>query len=158
MAETKNWTILEGGLDRDDVRELLTYHFSEMRAGSPPDACHVLEVDRLADPSIRLFSLRDDSGDLLGVGALQRIGEEHGELKSMRTAPEALGLGVGRAMLHELMETARAMGLTRLSLETGNSALFDAANRLYTSAGFERCDPFGSYSATPFTHFYTREI
>ena len=158
MAQASDWTFCEGELEHIDVRELLALHFSEMRAGSPPEACHVLEVDKLADPDIRLFSLRDESGSLLGVGALQRIGEHHGELKSMRTAPKALGRGVGRALLDQLTKVARSMGMNRLSLETGNTDLFDAANRLYTNAGFVRCDPFGSYSRTPFTYFYTREI
>ena len=48
--------------------------------------------------------------------------------------------------------------MTRLSLETGNSPLFAAANRLYEAFGFTRCGPFGGYPDTPFTHFYTRQI
>ena len=76
----------------------------------------------------------------------------------MRTAPAALGLGVGGALLAHLTATARATGLTRLSLETGNSLLFAAANRLYLRDGFAPCGPFGGYPATPFTLFYTREI
>ena len=76
----------------------------------------------------------------------------------MRSAPAALGRGVGGALLAHLVSTARAMGLTRLSLETGNSPLFAAANRLYRRDGFEPCGPFAGYSDTPFTLFYTREI
>ena len=40
--------------------------------------------------------------------------------------------------------------MTRLSLETGDSALFAAANRLYQREGFERCGPFGGYRAERF--------
>ena len=76
----------------------------------------------------------------------------------MRTHPEALGQGVGRAMLQRLIDLAGAAGMTKLSLETGNSTFFAAANRLYESAGFVRCGPFGDYPDTPFTHFYTRAI
>ena len=153
-----DWTIEEGGLDRADVRDLLDVHFFEMRADSPPEACHVLPADGLNGPGIRFFSLRDGVGSLLGVGALKTIEPGHGEVKSMRTAPGALGLGVGRTILAHLTATARAMGLSRLSLETGNSPLFAAANRLYVTDGFDRCGPFGNYPDTPFTHFYTREI
>lgn len=153
-----DWTIEEGGLDRADVRDLLDVHFFEMRADSPPEACHVLPTDDLSGPDIRFFSLRDGVGSLLGVGALKTIGSGHGEVKSMRTAPAALGLGVGRTILAHLTATARAMGLSRLSLETGNSPLFAAANRLYVTDGFDRCGPFGNYPDTPFTHFYTRKI
>ena len=54
-----DWTFAEGELDRDDVRALLAQHFAEMRAGSPPSACHVLPVDGLRDPAIRFFTLRE---------------------------------------------------------------------------------------------------
>ena len=152
------WIFSEGELDRDDVRVLLGLHFAEMRADSPPEACHVLPIDALRDPAIRFFSLRDADGTLLGVGALKTLEPGHVEIKSMRTAPTALGLGVGGTLLAHLVATARAMGLTRLSLETGNSPLFAAANRLYQRDGFRPCGPFGDYSDTPFTLFYTREI
>ena len=153
-----SWAVHEGELDRDDVRALLAHHVAEMNAGSPPSACHVLAADALADPAIRLFTLREGDGVLLGCGALKTLAPDHGELKSMRTAPAALGRRVGSAMLDHLIATARAAGMTRLSLETGNAPLFAAANRLYQRDGFARCDPFGGYRETDFTLFYAREI
>ncbi len=153
-----SWHFHEGELDRDDVRALLAHHVAEMNSGSPPSACHVLAAGALADPAIRFFTLRDRDGALLGVGALRSLDPGHGELKSMRTAPAALGRGVGSAMLAHLIATAKATGMTRLSLETGNSPLFAAANRLYKREGFVRCRPFGGYRATPFTLFYSRDI
>lgn len=153
-----DWTIHEGELDRDDVQGLLEQHVAEMNAGSPPSACHVLAADALKDPAIRFFTMRDDAGRLLGCGALKRLADDHGEIKSMRTADAALGLGVGSRILDHLTATARAAGMVRLSLETGNTAQFAAANRLYEREGYARCGPFGDYAATPFTHFYTREI
>jgi putative acetyltransferase len=152
-----NWRFFEGELDRDDVRALLAQHFAEMRAGSPPAACHALPIDGLKAAEIRFFTLRE-KGALLGCGALKRLGPRHGEVKSMRTADAALGRGVGRAMLDHLVEIARSEGMTRLSLETGSTEQFAAANRLYEREGFERCGPFGSYSNTPFTRFFSREI
>lgn len=158
MACDQTWTVNEGELGHQDVRELLALHFAEMRADSPPEACHVLPIEQLGDPAIRFFSLRDEARTLLGVGAIKTLEPGHGEIKSMRTAPAALGLGIGGTLLAHLVATARAMGLTRLSLETGNSPLFAAANRLYRRDGFEPCGPFGDYADTPFTLFYTREI
>ncbi len=150
--------IEEGGLDDDDVEALLAQHFAEMRADSPPEACHVLPAQSLRSPKIRFFTARDSAGGLLGVGALQLLEPGHGEIKSMRTAQAALGRGVGRAILYHLLAEARDAGMTKVSLETGNSALFDAANRLYLGSGFTRCEPFGCYKPTPFTHFYSRSI
>ena len=111
----------EGELDADDVRALLGIHFVEMRAASPPAACHVLQIDDLRDPALRFFTLRDESNTLLGIGTLKTLAPDHGEIKSMRTAPTALGQGVGSRILAHLTATARASGMTRLSLETGNT-------------------------------------
>ena len=153
-----SWTFHEGELDRADVRALLAQHFVEMRAGSPPSACHVLTADALKDRAIRFFTVRDEAGKLLGCGALKRLSADHGEIKSMRTADTALGRGVGSALLDHLTAFARATGIKRLSLETGSGDLFAAANRLYERAGFERCGPFGDYRTTPFTRFLTKSL
>lgn len=152
-----NWQFLEGELDREDVRTLLAQHFAEMRGGSPPDACHVLPIDGLKDPNIRFFTVRED-GNLLGCGALKRLEPGHGEVKSMRTADAALGRGVGKAMLDYLTAAARLEGMSRLSLETGSSDQFAAANRLYEKEEFARTGPFGDYSDTPSTRFFSKEI
>ena len=152
-----SWRFFEGELDREDVRNLLHQHFSEMRAGSPPDACHVLPIDGLRAPEIRFFSLREE-GRLLGCGALKRLEPGHGEIKSMRTADAALGRGIGKALLDHIVASASAEGISRLSLETGSTEQFAAALRLYEREGFEPCEPFGGYANTPFTRFFTKEI
>ena len=128
-----------------------------MRAGSPPEACHVLPIDGLKSPDIRFFTVRED-GVLLGCGALKRLAPGQGEIKSMRTASAALGRGVGKAILDHLVATARDEGMIRLSLETGSTEQFAAANRLYDKEGFERTGPFGDYQDTAWTRFFTREI
>lgn len=152
-----NWQFFEGELDHDDVRALLGQHFAEMRAGSPPEACHVLPINGLKEAGIRFFTVRED-GELLGCGALKRLEPGHGEVKSMRTANAALGRGVGKAMLNHLVAIAKDDGMTRLSLETGSTGQFAAANRLYENHGFERTGPFGDYADTAWTRFFTREI
>lgn len=151
------WEFHEGELARDDVRALLGQHFAEMRAGSPPEACHVLPVDGLKDPAIRFFTIREN-GDLLGCGALKRLEPGHGEIKSMRTANAALGRGIGKALLDHIVAAARAERLSRLSLETGSTEQFAAALRLYEREGFEPGKPFAGYADTPFTRFYTKAI
>lgn len=151
------WEIHEGELDRGDVLDLLDQHFAEMRAGSPPEACHVLPVDGLKSPEIRFFTLREN-GKLLGCGALKRIGPGHGEIKSMRTADSALGRGVGKALLDRIVKAAKSEGVSRVSLETGSTEQFVAALRLYEKEGFKSCGPFGNYRETPFTRFFTRDL
>jgi putative acetyltransferase len=151
------WTFHEGELDSDDVRALLALHFASMRSHSPPDACHVLAIDRLRSPDLTLWSLRED-GRLLGIGALKEQAPDHGEIKSMRTARDALGRGVGTAILERILNEARRRGYKRLSLETGSTEPFAAALRLYEREGFVPCGAFGGYAETPFTRFFTREL
>ena len=150
-------TFHTGDLDSADVQALLDFHFKQMCETSPPDACHVLPADGLRDPSVTFWSARE-SGELLGVGALKQLAPGHGEIKSMRTAPAALGRGIGRALLNHIVAEARSCGYTRLSLETGSTQPFAAALRLYASEGFLPCSPFGDYQETPFTRFFTREL
>jgi putative acetyltransferase len=127
-----------------DVRALLDRHLGFARTHSPPEDVYALDGERLAADDIDFFGVRD--GDrLLGVGALRRLDSEHAEVKSMHTAHEARGRGVGRLMLEHLLAVARERGCRRVSLETGTMAAFAPARALYVSAGFRPCPPFGSY-------------
>ncbi|MEO5640492.1 MAG: GNAT family N-acetyltransferase [Sphingomicrobium sp.] len=148
----------EDELDHPDVVALLDLHVAALRVNSPPEACHVLPAAALKDSASRFFSARDEDGTLMGFGALKTLRHDHGELKSMRTMPGALGRGVGGALLAHLVEQARAAGMTRLSLETGSSTAFAAALHLYRRDGFVVCGPFGDYRPTAFTRFFTRAI
>jgi putative acetyltransferase len=152
-----NWTFHEGDLDGSDVKDLLELHVQAMNASSPPEYCHVLASDALRDSAITFWSVREN-GKLLGFGALKEIEPGHGEIKSMRTAPEALGRGVGGAMLAHIVAQARSRGYRRLSLETGSTPEFTAALRLYERDGFVPCGPFGGYPTSDFTRFFTREL
>jgi putative acetyltransferase len=131
-----------------DVRALLATHLTFSHQHSPPEDVHALDVDRLRDPAVTFFSYRE-GGRLLAVGALRRLDDEHAEVKSMHTASEARGRGIGRALLAHLVAEARARGYRRLSLETGTMAAFAPARALYASAGFVPCEPFGSYFHSP---------
>jgi putative acetyltransferase len=132
----------------EDVRQLLERHLAFANTHSPPEDVHALDVDGLVDPALTLFSYRVD-GEVLGVGALKQLDASHAELKSMHTAHEARGRGVGRAMLVHLIGVARERGFRRLSLETGTPAAFAPARSLYASEGFAPCEPFGEYWLSP---------
>lgn len=127
-----------------DVRALLELHLAFAHEHSPPEDVHALDVDGLRDPAVTFYSYRV-AGRLLAIGALRQLDAEHAEVKSMHTAREARGRGIGRAMLAHLVAEARARGCRRLSLETGTMAAFEPARALYTAAGFVPCEPFGSY-------------
>ncbi|MFP5359807.1 MAG: GNAT family N-acetyltransferase [Actinomycetes bacterium] len=138
-----------------DVAALLGEHLADMHASSPACSVHALDVERLRAPGVTFVAARGDDGALLGVGALSRLSPDHAEIKSMRTAAARRGAGVGRAVLDHLVAIARHEGLTRVSLETGTTAAFFAAHRLYERAGFERCAPFAHYTVDPHSRYYT---
>ncbi len=117
----------------------------------------MMEPDTLIENDVSLFAARDGEA-LLGVGALAVIAPGHGELKSMHTAQEARGRGVGRVVLAALLEHAAALNLTQVSLETGSATLFAPARALYVAHGFEFCAPFGGYVEDPLSVFMTRKI
>ncbi|MGH3409185.1 MAG: GNAT family N-acetyltransferase [Streptosporangiaceae bacterium] len=137
-----------------DVRALLEQHLALMRATSPPQDVHALDLDGLLDPAVTFFSFRRD-GDLLAVGAIKQLDDGHAELKSMHTARAARGRGVARALVEHLVGVARARGCGRVSLETGTQDAFAPARALYAGAGFRPCGPFGSYRPSPSSTFMT---
>ncbi|WP_245708245.1 GNAT family N-acetyltransferase [Sphingomonas palmae] len=88
------------------------------------------------------------------MGALKRLDDAAGEVKSMRSTPEARGRGAGHAILRAIMAEAREQGLRTLYLETGTTRAYDAAARLYTRVGFVPCDAFADYQPSPHNRFF----
>ncbi|MGC4077316.1 MAG: GNAT family N-acetyltransferase [Rubrivivax sp.] len=148
------WRVAPDDPARDDVRALLEEHLRDMHAQSPPGSVHALDVSRLLRPDITFWTVR--AGDtLLGCGALRELDPAHGEIKSMRTPRALRRCGAGRTMLQHLLAVARERGYRRLSLETGSTAAFEPAHRLYASVGFVPCGPFGDYRPDPHSVFMT---
>ncbi len=136
--------IVDGGLDDPRVIAMLEAHVARARAESEPGSAHALDLEGLQTPSISFWSAwRDDT--LAGVGALKVLSSDHGEVKSMHTAESQRGTGVGGAILSHIIATARARGITRLSLETGSWPYFAPAHALYARHGFVACSPFADY-------------
>jgi putative acetyltransferase len=139
---------------RPEVRALLERHLTFCLSETPPEHSFALDVDALVQPGISFFSYRDGDGTVLGVGAIKELGAAHAELKSMHTAAEARGRGVGRAILDHLLSVARSRGHRRVLLETGTTPGFAAARTLYASSGFVPAEPFGDYVRTEDNTFY----
>ncbi|MDT8990945.1 GNAT family N-acetyltransferase [Curvibacter sp. APW13] len=141
-------------LRRPQVAELLEEHLEDMRAWSPPESVHALDLDRLRQPGITFWTVWEGD-ELLACGAIKRLDALHGELKSMRTARKARGRGAATLLLRHALAQARQWGLQRLSLETGTTEGFAAAHRLYARHGFVDCGPFADYAPDPFSRFMT---
>ena len=128
-----------------------------MRASSPPESVHAFDIDKLRAPDVSFWSAWVGT-EIAACGALKRLDDWRGELKSMRVADAFLRQGVGRAMLEHLIDVARQQGMESLWLDTGSSPVFIPAIRLYESAGFVRCGPFDGYSEDPFKVFMTKTL
>ena len=139
-----------------EIRALLEEHLRNMHELSPPESVHALDLDKLRRPDISFWTAWSDEGELLGCGALRELSPRHGEIKSMRTPQAARRRGAGRAMLEHIIAEARSRNYERLSLETGAEPAFAPAQRLYESAGFRTCAPFGDYREDPHSVFMTR--
>lgn len=144
-------------LSRPAIHALLEEHLQNMRAMSPPESVHALDLGKLRSPDITFWSVWDGAL-LLGCGALKELGDGHGEIKSMRTPQAHRRMGAGRAILDHIIDTAKSRGYQRLSLETGSLDAFKPAHRLYESVGFTTCGPFGDYEEDPNSVFMTLRI
>ena len=140
-----------------EIFELLHEHRQSMFLHSPPESVHALDVEEMRKPENTFWSAWED-GELVGCGGLKELDEQHGEIKSMRTASAHLRKGVAKSVLEYIIDEARQRNYERLSLETGSMEAFEPARMLYTNFGFEYCGPFGDYSDDPYSVFMTKEI
>lgn len=143
---------VDDDLSGPEVADLLSFHMRELRAHSPEPSVHALDLDGLRSPEIAFWTVWD-GGSLMGRAALREIDAGHGEIKSMRTAPEHLRKGVARSLMVHIIGVARDRGYIRLGLETGSGPAFQPALALYRGFGFKDGEIFGDYRPDPFLHF-----
>jgi putative acetyltransferase len=152
-----SWRIIDGGLDDPSVQALLARHFNTARAETALGSAHALDLSGLKSPDVRFWSAWE--GDcVIAVGALKRLSDSHGEVKSMHTAQSHRRKGIGSAMLRHIIASAREMKMCRLSLETGSWPYFNAAREMYQRHGFIDSPPFGSYVSDSNSVFMTMEL
>lgn len=142
---------------RPECVALLQEHLAAMRATSPPESKHALDLDGLCKPELSFYTARDGEA-LAGFGALKALDASHGEIKSMCTAAGFQRRGVARTVLEHLLGEARSRGYARVSLETGSMPYFEPARRLYAGFGFVVCAPFAPYKPDPNSVFMTLEL
>jgi putative acetyltransferase len=149
--------IVERGLDDPQVVALVDYHIRSARAQTVEGSAHAIGTSGLMADNIRFWSAWD--GEILaGIGAVKTLSQDHGEIKSMHTAMDYRGRGVGSLILKHIIAVAREMGMTRLSLETGSWDYFKPAHTLYSRHGFVECEPFGDYKPDVNSLFFTLNI
>lgn len=139
-------------LTGEQTRTLLALHLAGMQAHSPPDSVHALDLSGLQTPQVTVWTAW--AGErVAAVGALRRLPDSGGEVKSMRTHPDFLRRGAAAALLEHMIGEARRLGLSRLSLETGSGEAFEPALALYRKRGFHNGKAFGGYVPSAFNQF-----
>ena len=148
---------VEGNFDNLKVNDLLKKHFIELRSVSPEGSTHVLDIDGLKDPSIKFWSLWENN-KLIGCGALKFLEKNHGEFKSIRVADEFRKKGIGERIIEHLIEEAKKLEISKLSIETGAGEFFLPARKLFSKFGFKLCPPFAHYKEDPHSCYYTLNL
>ena len=94
----------------------------------------------------RYWVIEGPDGSILGGGGIAPLAGEEGqvcELQKMYFMPSLRGLGLGRRLVLQALDEARALGYQRCYLET--TAVLREATALYESLGFEHLPgPLGS--------------
>jgi putative acetyltransferase len=141
---------------RPEIRQMIEELNAYLLTLSPPEACYHMTAEEMAEGPTTVFIARTSEGKAVGMGALRREGNGVAEVKRMYTRPEARGRHVGSAILDRIVDLARAEGVARLVLETGDR--HPEAWRLYESRGFTRCGPVLDYPESPWSVFYEKPL
>lgn len=89
----------------------------------------------------------------LGCVALHRLAPGLGEVKRLWVMPQARGQGLARRLMQAIEDEARALGLTRLNLDTHER--LTGAIALYRKTGWTDAPPYSGY---PATHWFTKPL
>ncbi|RUT32929.1 N-acetyltransferase [Arsenicitalea aurantiaca] len=143
---------------QDDVRELVALLNAHLLPLSPIEFQFKMTVEQMAGADTTVFVARNEDGVALGIGALKLHPEAVGEVKRMYTREAVRGERVGSQLLAAIIERARAEGVKRLVLETGEGPGFAGAQRLYERRGFTRCGAFLDYPESQWSAFYEMNL
>lgn len=131
------------------VQDLIAFHQRAMIEGSPPGLSFALDLSGLQAEGVTVWAAHLGE-EVAAIGALKRLDDKSGEIKSMRTDPAFLRQGIAATLLDTIIAHARTLGLTRLSLETGSGPAFEPALALYRRRGFVNGPAFADYTLTDF--------
>ena len=142
--------------DAEEVGRLLHDFNSEFDEPTPGPAALAERTRQLLDAGDTVVLLAGDGPDGLAVLRLRLgIWTEGLEcyLAELYVVPARRGQGLGRALMEEAMDAARAEGATYMELGTAEDDV--AARALYESLGF---DNHGGRPDGPLSLFYEREL
>jgi GNAT superfamily N-acetyltransferase len=126
--------------------ELIERYGFDAEPGTKPTA---------ADVSVFLVA-RSGGAEPVGCGALRALEPGLVEIKRMYVRPSSRGSGFAKRILEALEDEARALGATRVVLETGPAQ--PEAIGLYERAGYREIPCFGAYAGEPLSRCFERSL
>ena len=139
----------------DDVRGLIAELNAALLALTPPEFCFHMSAEDMAEDDTSVFVVRDGD-EAVACGALKRHEADLAEIKRMYTKPSHQGQGIGGDILSSIETCARAEGVKKLVLETGDR--HPAAWRVYERGGFTRCAPVLDYPDSKWSVFFQKNL
>ena len=109
---------------------------------------------KYAEPRGRLL-LAWLNGAVVGCAALRAVDADTCELKRVYVRPAARGLQLGRSLVEQMQQEAKAAGYQRMALEVLPE--FQTAQVLYRQLGFVDAPPV-SHNPVPGTAFLARDL
>jgi ribosomal protein S18 acetylase RimI-like enzyme len=137
--------------DTPDAVALIEELDEHLASSYARESRHGFSVEKLLRDQVSFYVTRDE-GMPAGCGGVMLVGEEYAEIKRMWVRPAFRGRGLGRLMLTQLIDHAKARGLKTIRLETGIHQ--HDAIALYERSGFRRIPPFGPYWDDPVSRCY----
>lgn len=140
----------------------------------PPESNHLTSVDQLRDPNVLMFAVQDPAERTrstgLGPSAPMAIAAvrlvhnaassagamSYGEIKRLYVPPIHRGKGLAKALIARLEAELGDRQIRWAKLETGIAQ--PAAIALYERLGYQRCPPFGHYTADPLSVFMEKDL
>jgi GNAT superfamily N-acetyltransferase len=127
-------------MDTPPAQALITALNAELDLRYPEEGANHFRLDPAeVAPGRGAFLLALVGSEVVGCGAVRLLDGGDAELKRMFVRPEYRGRGYSRSILNALEAEARALGATRLVLETGERQ--PEALGLYRRAGFVAIEP-----------------
>jgi GNAT superfamily N-acetyltransferase len=145
----------EASVDDPDAHALIAEYFA-MRAETFPtgDYSPVFPSAGNFAPPAGVFLIVVEDGNDVGCGGIKRLAPERYEIKHLWIQPRMQGRGLGRALLNELENRARAFGATEVVLDTNASLV--AAGSMYRSSGYEEIGPYNENPNA--THWFRKSL
>jgi ribosomal protein S18 acetylase RimI-like enzyme len=128
-ANSLGWDLSQGGRFADEIQNL---------PGPYAQPAGALLLARIGDCAAGVVGLQPVPEDARALG----VGAEHfGELKRLYVRPEYRRHGVGRALMRQSEDAARARGYRSLVLTT-SAEMMPLAQGLYDSLGYETTETY----------------